>query len=688
MKNNLKVLCGLALLGSVVGTAVSCGPHNNASSSSSEPTSSQNSSSTSSSSSSSSSSSEVKKMLEKLIVDASYAKTKFNKGEDFSTEGLELRVGYSEESDGYVYYQKLPLTSEGVSIDSSAYNKDAVGSYTISISYTYDKAIRYGEYVVEVVDEYDGQLGIDVSIASEEQTLALNSTNKTADLTSLASKLTVKEVLADGTLSSAMEASKYEVSYYAGNEKLVDATAVSKAGVYQIWVKTTLTRDTKTFDVSNFVFVYVTNNLESITLKTGVGTFTQEAGKDAISSTWEFVAHYANEESKALTSEDVTIDIDTTTAGTDKKATVTYEETNPLGTKVSKSVEVTYTITSSQAATTTYVYRISADDLTVTSAVTETINFVTKDAEGTETNSIASYVVDSNVSKKSKIDTSNQSFELSDKTAISTTQRLNFQKGSTGITDKVIKLVLDGASTIDLYGACSNADKGIVFSLCDSTGTIISSADNVTATKATRISFTTEKAGTYYITFNNGGYLYYMDIKTEVVSKTVRASESYNISEYTPAFAADAEVNNIKFGDFITVLGAKAKEKKASSYTKAWQLASRLSATNNITLDFSTLNEGEKAIVKVKFASASSTLDARALGFFKNNVLSDENLITAVKVAEDGSTTADKNIMTLEYTFTKGTYYIGSFIYNDDGTTINTSSNKGSNIFAISVDYE
>ncbi len=686
MKNNLKVLCGLALLGSVVGTTVSCGPHNNPSSSTSEPTSSQDSSSTSSSSSSSSSSSEVKKMLEKLIVDASYAKTKFNKGEDFSTEGLELRVGYSEESDGYVYYEKLPLTSEGVSIDSSAYNKDAVGSYTISISYTYDKAIRYGEYVVEVVDEYDGQLGIDVSIASEEQTLALNSANKTADLTSLASKLTVKEVLADGTLSSAMEASKYEVSYYAGNEKLVDATAVSKAGVYQIWVKTTLTRDTKTFDVSNFVFVYVTNNLESITLKTGVGTFTQEAGKDAISSTWEFVAHYANEESKALTSEDVTIDIDTTTAGTDKKATVTYEETNPLGTKVSKSVEVTYTITSSQAATTTYVYRFDPSTITKTTGAkfTDDIDLVTVDKSGVTTDTVMKYIAGNNGSTPKD---NTKEITLTDGTKITPTKLLQTGGSSTALTGRILKLDLQGSSVIDLYFSSTNGSKTVAASLLDSTGSVITTTAE-TSNSVTKATFEVSSAGTYYISFNNSANIYYIDVTTTVTNKQARASESYNISEYTPAFAADAEVNNIKFGDFITVLGAKAKEKKVSPYTKAWQLASRLSATNNITLDFSTLNEGEKATVKVKFASASSTLDARALGFFKNNVLSDENLITAVKVANEGSTTADKNIMTLEYTFTKGTYYIGSFIYNDDGTTINTSSNKGSNIFAISVDYE
>ena len=684
MKKNLKVLCGLALLGSVVGTTVGCGPRENpSSSSSSESTSSQDSSSTSSSSTSSS---EVKKMLEKLIVDASYAKTKFNKGEDFSTDGLELRVGYSDESDGIIYYEKLPLTSEGVSIDSSSYNKDAVGSYTISVSYTYDKAIRYGEYVVEVVDEYDGQLGIDVAISSTDATLALTSENKTADLTSLASKLTVKEVLADGTLSSAMEQDKYEVSYYSGDTKLDDATAINEAGVYQIWVKTTLTRDTKTFDVSNFVFVYVTNELVSITLKTDVGTFTQESGKDTISSTWEFVAHYANEATKELTAEDVTIDIDTKTAGTNKKATVTYEETDPLGEKASKSVEVTYTITASKEATTTYVYRF--DPATIDKAVdtnfSDDLTLATVDKDGVSTDTVMTFIAGS---KNYKMKASEKSITLTDGTSFTTSKAIQVGGASTGITSRVFKFTAQGASTIDLYFTSTGADKTVAASLLDNAGTVISSTDKIGNT-LTKVTFSVENAGTYYISFDNNANVYYIDITSTVTNKQTRAPESYNISEYTPAFTAGAAVNNVTFGEFITFVGAVAKDKDASPYSKAWQLTNKLSESNNVTLDFSTLDEGENATVKVKFASGSSTLDARALGFFKANVLSDANLITAVTVAETTTTKADKNIMTLEYTFTKGTYYIGSFIYNSDGTTINTGSNKGINIFAISVDYE
>lgn len=470
-----------------------------------------------------------------------------------------------------------------------------------------------------------------------------------------------------------MEASKYEVSYYSGDTKLEDATAIQEAGVYQIWVKTTLTRDTKTFDVSNFVFVYVTNDLVSITLKSGVGTFTQESGKDEISSTWEFIASYANEKTKELTSEDVTIDIDTKTAGNDKKATVTYEETDPLGEKASKSVEVTYTITASKEATTTYVYRFSADNLTQTSAVNDTINFVTKDAEGNTTDSIASYIVDSSVTKKSKIDTSNQSFELTDKTAILTTQRLNFQKASTGITDKVIKLELDGASTIDLYVACSNATNGIVFSLCDSTGTVITSADNVTATKATRVSFTTEKAGTYYITFNNGGYLYYMDIKTEVTSKTVREAETYDFA--TTTFASEG-----KLGDFISFKGMTDKSGK-------WQ-SGTLGASKYFKFDFSTLNEGEKATIKVVFTSTGKTNLTRGVGVFTSTSLSD--FVTGTGVPVDQSAPANTKV-TLTYTISdRGVYYVGSygFATGTDGKTPDVEGTGGVNYYAIAITFE
>lgn len=686
MKNNLKVLCGLALIGSVLGTsAVSCGKRGDSSSASESPTS-QTSKDSTTESSSSDSTVEKKKMLEKLVVDTSSAKVKFNKGEAFDTTGLILRVGFSTEGKDGVYFEKLPLTSEGVTIDSSKYNKDEVGSYTISISYTYEQAIRYGEYEVSVVDEYDGQVGIDVTLDDTDAKIELSSTKTSADLTSVVSKLVVKEVLEDGTTSeNAIDASKLEVSYYKDSTKLDDATSINEAGVYQVWVKTTLTRDNKTFSVSNFAFVYVINDVQSITLKTGVGTFTQEAGKDSISSTWEFVATYANGTTKELTSEDVTIDIDTKTVGDNKTATVKYEETNPLEEKVTKTVDVTYSVTKSSAATTTYVYRISADDLTTTTSLTETINFATKDAEGNSTKSIASYIVNPDNEKKSKIDTSSQSFKLRDETSMTTSKRLNFQKASTGITDKVIKLELDGASTIDLYGACSNADNGIIFTLCDSTGSAIISSDNITAKTATRVTFNVEKAGTYYISFNNGGYLYYMDITTEVSSKTVRTAESYNISTYAPSFDADASVTDIKLGDFISINGLVAKNKSVSPYTKAWQLKNKLSDTSNIEFDFTTLNANEKAKVKVVFASASATVDKRAVGFFSSSTLADANLLKAVMVDQTSPATT---LETIEYTFTAGKYYLGSFIYNEDGTTINTGSSKGSNIFAISIDYE
>ncbi len=517
MKNNLKVLCGLALLGSVLSvTTVSCGKRGESSSVSSSPVSqtSESKDSTSSdkqSSSSSTSTVEKKKMLEGLVVDKSNAKVKFNKGEAFETTGLILRVGFSEEGVSGDYWSKLALDAEGVTIDSSKYNKDVVGTYTISISYTYDKAIRYGEYDVEVVDEYDGQLGIDVSVAEGDAKFELSSTNTTCDLTTIASKLVVKEVLKDGSLSeSALDASTYEVSYYKGSTKLDDATSINEAGVYQVWVKTTLTRDTKTFTVDNFAFIYVINDVQSIALKAGEGTFTQEAGKDKISSTWKFVATYANGTTKELTSEDVTISIDTKTAGNDKTATVTYEETNPLEEKVTKTTTVTYSVTQPSGTVTvnkTYVFNAnSLGAVSGAAAITlaQDTALAMTDETGAATDSVLSTAT-ANVS----YDYNKKTFDVNG-TSTTVTTRLKLSGSSK------LKLVVEGPTTIDLYAITSSSkDVTRTLNIQDSNGSIISSSEGI-PNAVTKASFTVETAGTYYIGCSNSINIYYASVATTI----------------------------------------------------------------------------------------------------------------------------------------------------------------------------
>ncbi len=684
MKNNLKVLCGLALIASVLGTStVSCGKRENSSSSSNSDSTPPSSQTSDSNSSSQTSTTEKKVMLEKLVVDTNYAKVKFNKGEAFSSDGLILRAGYSTEGEDGIYYEKVSIYATGVVIDSSKYNKDEVGTYTISISYTFEKAIRYGEYEVSVVDEYDGQIGIDVSLEDDDEKIELSSTSTSADLSSVASKLVVKEVLADGSLATtALDASKYEVSYYKDGTKL-DETSVSEQGVYQVWVKTTLTRDNKNFTVSNFALVYVINDVQSIAVKTDVGTFTQEQGKDVISSTWTYVATYANGTTKELTSEDVTIDIDTSTAGENKTATVTYEETNPLDEKVTKTTSVTYTITSSSAATTTYVYRFNPDSITgvtVGTNFTTDLDLQTVDKDGNTTDSVMKYIT----GKTSVVKAQGKQVTLTDGTIVTPTNMLQTGGATSGLTQRLVKLNLSGASVIDLYFSSTSSSKTVAASILNSEGTALTTSEKTNNTLI-KTTFEVEKAGTYYLAFDNSANIYYIDITTTVENKTVRTAESYNISEYDPAFVKDTTVNDVQLGEFITFYGAVAKDKGADPYSKAWQLAKKLSADNNIKLDFSTLAEGEKATVKVKFASASSSYDVkRCVGFFSSTELADANLIKYETVA---ATTCDKTIVTLEYTFTKGTYYVGSFIMLD-GETVDTVNSKGSNIFAISIDFE
>ncbi len=545
MKNNLKVLCGLALLGSVLSvTTVSCGKRGESSSVSSSPVSqtSESKDSTSSdkqSSSSSTSTVEKKKMLEGLVVDKSNAKVKFNKGEAFETTGLILRVGFSEEGVSGPYWSKLALDAEGVTIDSSKYNKDVVGTYTISISYTYDKAIRYGEYDVEVVDEYDGQLGIDVSVAEGDAKFELSSTNTTCDLTTIASKLVVKEVLKDGSLSeSALDASTYEVSYYKGSTKLDDATSINEAGVYQVWVKTTLTRDTKTFTVDNFAFIYVINDVQSIALKAGEGTFTQEAGKDKISSTWKFVATYANGTTKELTSEDVTISIDTKTAGNDKTATVTYEETNPKEEKVTKTTTVTYSVTQPSGTVTvnkTYVFNAeTAFGAAASGTIADGTALSTVDETGAATDPvITSY------GSKMTYDANTKSFAYGDST-LTVTTRLKMGGASSGTTTNVLKLELEGASTIEVYAMSgSSKDSNRKAYIADSTGTAIATSDALPTSSVGKTTFTVDAAGTYYIGCTAAINFYAIKINSEV-TQAQTTSTVYTKFNAETAFGAAA----------------------------------------------------------------------------------------------------------------------------------------------------
>ena len=278
------------------------------------------------------------KKLQTLNVDTSNAKTEYFVGQEFTAEGIVVTasLGKSETE----IKETVTLNANEYTVDSSAYNKDEAGTYSIKVSYTLKDVTLEKSYDVTVsVVNFDG---LKVTLAdgtSDTVTLSAEATTALIDVT----KIVVNEINpSDGTVGNVT--TEYSVALYKGEEKitLTDNKANVGGGVYQIWVSkaSEVVADSTR---ESFVNVYVVDDLSSIALKDGA-TLTQDAGEDVISATWNFTATYASGATKELTIADVTIeDLNTGLPGT-RSATVTYTDVNATGAETSKSVEVAYVI--------------------------------------------------------------------------------------------------------------------------------------------------------------------------------------------------------------------------------------------------------------------------------------------------------------------------------------------------------
>ena len=281
--------------------------------------------------------------LTSIEVNSSAAKTQYVLGEEFSSQGLVVtaKVGV----DGATQDRDVPLTDSNLTIDSSAYKKDVAGDYSISVSYKLNGVTKSASYTVYVKGGLKGP-GLKVSLATGvEDTITLSATQTTAtiDLT----KIVVEVVSDKGEVMDTLTANQYTVGLYKDDKKLNETSGLG-GGIYQIWATA---NDSYAYDEdwnpSNFVLVYVVNNLESLTWNSEAeGTLTEQTASstDSISSTWKFTATYANGENKDVTENVVLSGVDTKTAGEGKTATATYTEINVKGEEISKTADVTYTI--------------------------------------------------------------------------------------------------------------------------------------------------------------------------------------------------------------------------------------------------------------------------------------------------------------------------------------------------------
>ena len=277
-------------------------------------------------------------LLDRIELDLTDVKVKFytdsQQTDQFTTEGLKATAFIWNKETKKL--EEKPINYADLKID-SAY-KEEIGFYNIKVSYTYENITRSASYEVAHTASSDG---LEVTLAegvADTYTLSSSVTEVEIDV----SKIVVKGTERDGTVSS--EISDYDVKLYRGNEKIPlngGTTANVKAGAYNILV-TSESERTPGFIRSGFAIIYVNDDLVGFELKGG--DFSQDSGLDIISDTWEFTATYASGETKTITAKECVYELDTMTVVKDAPLTITYTDYNAKGGKVTKSVDVTYTI--------------------------------------------------------------------------------------------------------------------------------------------------------------------------------------------------------------------------------------------------------------------------------------------------------------------------------------------------------
>lgn len=277
-------------------------------------------------------------LIDRIELDLTNVKTKFftdsQQTDAFTTEGLQATAYIWNSTTGEL--ESRTLKYEDLVIDASAY-KEEIGFYNIVVSYTYENVKRSATYEVAHLASSDG---LEVTLADGvEDTYTLS-----ADLTEIeidVSKIVVKETDRDGTVSS--EITDYEVKLYKGGEEIpLNGTKANvQAGAYNILVLAESDR-TPGFVRSGFAVIYVNDDLVNFVLADG--TFEQDSGLDIISDTWGFTATYASGATRTITAKDCVYELDTMTVAKDKPLTITYTDVNAKGGKVTKILDVTYTI--------------------------------------------------------------------------------------------------------------------------------------------------------------------------------------------------------------------------------------------------------------------------------------------------------------------------------------------------------
>lgn len=531
----------------------------------------------------------------------------------------------------------------------------------------------------DTVDTVEGP-GLKVSLATDTpDTIELSKTVPTAtiDLT----KIVVEVVSETGESLETLSASDYTVELYKGSEKLTQASGLG-GGVYQIWATTKKPYKLESsWNPSNFVLVYVVNNLVSLAWNSSAeGTLTEQkaSSTDSISSTWKFTATYANGETKDVTEKVVLSGVDTKVAGEAKTATATYTEANTKGEKISKTAEVTYTITAkSVSGSQSYSVVYDVEDLDADKANPEWTITWADDIEDTEGKVTVDYSGNTTGKGGSKTSEDGEkqvkgSVEFKDSKQITITV-------AEGVTVESLVLWISHGTKNDSERVATLSGGTLEQPLTVTPQATAEASPNLYKIEATNIG-----AGTYKLTASNTMRLYEIDI-TYTVSEGDQGGETTEPINFRPevtTYNAGAELaSNDVFSATLTdsaevaTYDSQSSSKKtydATTKTEGSNLPTRLKLGGGVAVSEtdSKIKNGIKIVteqsIKITFYVRSSNGSASRL--FQPYTLDGTTLTPAIAGLQNNVNTDNKAddsglndlVYVLTFELEAGTYYFGS----------------------------
>lgn len=156
--------------------------------------------------------------LASIELDAAEAKTEYYTGETFTSEGLKITAVYSNKKTN----DTLTANSEGVSVDSTAYKKNAIGAYEIKVSYTEGDVTCDASYTVTV-----NEVTLSIDTSTVQVLYIVNQDNFSSD------NLVVKRTVTTPTetTTTTLSASDYTIDNGGFNK--------AKVGTYVVTVNCT-----------------------------------------------------------------------------------------------------------------------------------------------------------------------------------------------------------------------------------------------------------------------------------------------------------------------------------------------------------------------------------------------------------------------------------------------------------------